>query len=114
MSSVEPNEAYMDKGELILKEKITRDKRPLVFAGRSGRLLRRNGRGYSIREITDAYKNIGLKNQNISTARASRIRVDKFRKSAHSENVSNLTAILNTHLKSRKSNDKSKKRSLAT
>ena len=96
MSSVESGIAYIDKGKSVSEEKrITIDEKSLVFINRRGVVLSRKGRGYSNKEITQAFANIGLKNQNISKVRAFNITVDKLRKSAHPENVDKLTGALN-------------------
>ena len=112
MSSVESGIAYIDKGKSVSEEKrITIDEKSLVFTNRRGVVLSRKGRGYSNKEITQAFANIGLKNQNISKVRAFNITVDKLRKSAHPENVDKLTGALNKYLQTRKTAKTGKKKS---
>lgn len=68
------------------------------------------GRGYSTQEIFEAFRNIGVTSQNISKARAFGLRVDMKRKSAHQQNVTNLTAVLKKHEEAARPEASSKKR----
>ena len=78
------------------------ERNPLVLVTRRGVTRRRVGRGYSIKEIREAFQNIGLGNPNITKARALGLPVDGLRRSAHSHNVTNLTSVLNKYKESRK------------
>jgi hypothetical protein len=82
----------------------------LVTVTRRGVARRRAGRGYSLKEINEAFEKIGIANPSIARARALGIHVDTFRRSAYADNITNLTGVLNTLKESRKSRSSSKKR----
>jgi ribosomal protein L13E len=112
MSSVDSTEADLDKREPNLgKLQITNKEKSLVFTNRNGVPRSRRGRGYSNKEIAEAFAKIGLGNQNISKVRAYHIPVDKLRRSTHSENVKQLTNVLKKYLQSKKTKNKGKKQS---
>lgn len=112
MSSVDSGEADLDKREPNLgKLQITNEEKSLVFTNRKGVPRSRRGRGYSNKEIAEAFAKIGLGNQNISKVRAYHIPVDKLRRSTHSENVKELTSVLKKYLQSKKTKNKGKKQS---
>lgn len=110
MSSVGSSEPGFDKNESEL-ERISRSdkKKSLVFTSRKGVLSNRRGRGYSTKEIVGALANIGMGNQSIAKARAFNIPVDTLRRSAHPENVNELTTILKKYVHSKKTKNSSKK-----
>ena len=111
MSSTASNEADLDKGKSNLESiQASSDENSLVFTKRKDVLRRRRGRGYSKREITTAFANIGFGNQNISMIRSLHIPVDSLRRSTHPENVNKLEAILKVRLKNKKANSRTKKR----
>ena len=71
MSSVDSGEADLDKREPNLgKLQIINEEKSLVFTNRKGVPRSRRGRGYSNKEIAEAFAKIGLGNQNISKVRA--------------------------------------------
>ena len=110
MSSVDSGEADLDKREPNLgKLQITNES--LVFTNRKGVPRSRRGRGYSNKEIAEAFAKIGLGNQNISKVRAYHIPVDNLRRSTHSENVKELTKVLKKYLQIKKTKNKGKKQS---
>jgi len=112
MSSVDSGEADLDKREPNLgKLQIINEEKSLVFTNRKGVPRSRRGRGYSKKEIAEAFAKIGLGNQNISKVRSYRIPVDKLRRSTHSENVKELTNVLKKYLQSKKTKSKGKKQS---
>lgn len=112
MSSVDSGEADLDKREPNLgKIQIINEEKSLVFTNRKGVPRSRRGRGYSNKEITEAFSKIGLGNQNISKVRAYHIPVDNLRRSTHSENVKELTKVLKKYLQSKKTKNKGKKQS---
>lgn len=112
MSSVDSGEADLDKREPNLgKLQIINEEKSLVFTNRKGVLRNRRGRGYSKKEIAEAFAKIGLGNQNISKVRSYHIPVDKLRRSTHSENVKELTNVLKKYLQSKKTKNKGKKQS---
>jgi ribosomal protein L13E len=112
MSSVDSGEADLDKREPNLgKLQIINEEKPVVFTNRKGVLRSRRGRGYSKKEIAEVFAKIGLGNQNISKVRSYHIPVDKLRRSTHSENVKELTNVLNKYLQSKKTKNKGKKQS---
>lgn len=111
MSSTGSNETSLDKGKSNSESiQTSGNENSLVFTKRKDVLISRRGRGYSKREITTAFANIGIGNQNISMIRAFHIPVDSLRRSTHPENVNKLEAILNVRLKNKKANSKTKKR----
>jgi ribosomal protein L13E len=111
MSSTAPNETDLDKGKSNSESiRTSGNENSLVFTKRKDVLISRRGRGYSKREITTAFANIGIGNQNISMISAFHIPVDSLRRSTHPENVNKLEAILNVRLKNKKANSKTKKR----
>jgi ribosomal protein L13E len=111
MSSTASNETDLDKGKSNSESiRTSGNENSLVFTKRKDVLISRRGRGYSKREITTAFANIGIGNQNISMIRAFHIPVDSLRRSTHPENVNKLEAILNVRLKNKKANSKTKKR----
>ena len=105
MSSVDSGEADLGKLQIINEEKS------LVFTNRKGVPRSRRGRGYSKKEIAEAFAKIGLGNQNISKVRSYHIPVDKLRRSTHSENVKQLTNVLKKYQQSKKTKNKGKKQS---
>ena len=112
MSSVDSGEADLDKREPNLgKLQIFNEEKSLVFTNRKGVPRSRRGRGYSNKEIAQAFAEIGLGNQNISKVRAYHIPVDNLRRSTHSENVKELTKVLKKYLQSKKTKNKGKKQS---
>jgi ribosomal protein L13E len=112
MSSVDSGEADLDKREPNLgKLQITNEEKSLVFTNRKGVPRSRRGRGYSNKEIAEAFAKIGLGNQNISKVRAYHIPVDNLRRSTHSENVKELTKVLKKYLQIKKTKNKGKKQS---
>jgi len=112
MSSVDSGEADLDKREPNLgKLQITKEEKSLVFTNRKGVPRSRRGRGYSNKEIAEAFAKIGLGNQSISKVRAYHIPVDNLRRSTHSENVKELTKVLKKYLQSKKTKNKGKKQS---
>jgi ribosomal protein L13E len=112
MSSVDSGEAELDKREPNLgKLQIINEEKSLVFTNRKGVPRSRRGRGYSKKEIAEAFAKIGLGNQNISKVRSYHIPVDKLRRSTHSENVKELTNVLEKYLQSKKTKNKGKKQS---
>ena len=112
MSSVDSGEADLDKREPNLgKLQIIDEEKSLVFTNRKGVPRSRRGRGYSKKEIAEAFAKIGLGNQNISKVRSYHIPVDKLRRSTHSENVKELTNVLKKYLQSKKTKNKGKKQS---
>ena len=112
MSSVDSGEADLDKREPNLgKLQIINEEKSLVFTNRKGVPRSRRGRGYSKKEIAEAFAKIGLGNQNISKVRSYHIPVDKLRRSTHSENVKELTKVLKKYLQSKKTKNKGKKQS---
>ena len=112
MSSVDSGEADLDKREPNLgKLQIINEEKSLAFTNRKGVPRSRRGRGYSKKEIAEAFAKIGLGNQNISKVRSYHIPVDKLRRSTHSENVKELTNVLKKYLQSKKTKNKGKKQS---
>jgi ribosomal protein L13E len=112
MSSVDSGKADLDKLEANLgKLQIINKEKSLVFTNRKGVPRSRRGRGYSKKEIAEAFAKIGLGNQNISKVRSYHIPVDKLRRSTHSENVKELTNVLKKYLQSKKTKNKGKKQS---
>jgi ribosomal protein L13E len=112
MSSVDSGEADLDKQDPNLgKLQITNEGKSLVFTNRKGVPRSRRGRGYSNKEISEAFSKIGLGNQNISKVRAYHIPVDKLRRSTHSENVKELTNVLKKYVQAKKTKNKGKKQS---
>ena len=112
MSSVDSGEADLDKREPNLgKLQIINEEKSLVFTNRKGVPRSRRGRGYSKKEIAEAFAKIGLGNQNISKVRSYHIPVDKLRRSTHLENVKELTNVLKKYLQSKKTKNKGKKQS---
>jgi ribosomal protein L13E len=112
MSSVDSGEADLDKREPNLgKHQIINEEKSLVFTNRKGVPRSRRGRGYSKKEIAEAFAKIGLGNQNISKVRSYHIPVDKLRRSTHSENVKELINVLKKYLQSKKTKNKGKKQS---
>jgi ribosomal protein L13E len=112
MSSVDSGEADLDKREPNLgKLQIINEEKSVVFTNRKGVPRSRRGRGYSKKEIAEVFAKIGLGNQNISKVRSYHIPVDKLRRSTHSENVKELTNVLNKYLQSKKTKNKGKKQS---
>jgi ribosomal protein L13E len=112
MSSRETGEEDLDKRKPNLgKLRLTNGKKSLVFTNRKGVPRRRKGRGYSKKEVAEACAKIGLRNQEISKVRAYHIPVDKLRRSTHSDNVKELTTVLNKYLQSKKPKNRSKKQS---
>ena len=109
MSSVDSGEADLDKREPLGKLQIINEEKSLVFTNRKGVPRSRRGRGYSKKEIAEAFAKIGLGNQNISKVRSYHIPVDKLRRSTHSENVKELTNVLKKYLQSKKTKNKGKK-----
>jgi ribosomal protein L13E len=102
MSSVDSGDTDLNKRELYLgKPRITNEEKSLVFTNRKDVPRSRIGRGYSNKEIGEAFAIIGLGNQNISKVRACLIPVDKLRRSNHSENVKELAKVLNKYMQSR-------------
>jgi len=109
---VDSSEADSDRLEPNLgKIRISDEEKSHVFTNRKGVPRSRRGRGYSNKEIADAFANIGSVNQNISKVRAFHIPVDKLRRSTHSENVNQLTTVLNRYLQSKKGKNRGKKQS---
>jgi len=109
---VDSNEADSEKLEPNLgKIRISDEEKSYVFTNSKGVPRSRRGRGYSNKEIADALANIGSVNPNISKVRAFNIPVDKLRRSAHSENVNQLTTVLNRYLQSKKGKNRGKKQS---
>ena len=99
-----------DKREPKLgKIRITDEEKSHVYPNRNGTSRRRAGRGYSNKEIAGAFANIGLKNQNVSKVRAFHIHVDHLRRSAHPENISQLTSVLEKYLQGNKAKNRGKK-----
>jgi ribosomal protein L13E len=80
------------------------DKESFVYTNHRGITNKRRGRGFSQKEIVEAFTNIGLQNQNISKVRAFRIPIDNMRRSVHQENVTKLEEVLNGLLKQRTKN----------
>jgi ribosomal protein L13E len=112
MSSIDTGEADLDKQKPNLgKLRLTNEEKSVVFTNRKGVPRRRMGRGYSKKEVADACTKIGLRNQEISKVRAYHIPVDKLRRSIHSENVKELTTVLNKYLQGKKPKNRSKKQS---
>jgi ribosomal protein L13E len=112
MSSVDSGEADLDKQDPNLgKLQITNEGKSLVFTNRKGVPRSRRGRGYSNKEIYEAFSKIGVGNQNISKVRAYHIPVDKLRRSTHSENVKELTNVLKKYVQAKKTKNKGKKQS---
>jgi ribosomal protein L13E len=112
MSSIGTGEAELDKRKPILgKLRLTNEEKSVVLTNRKGVPRRRKGRGYSKKEVAEACAKIGLRNQEISKVRAYHIPVDKLRRSTHSENVKELTTVLNKYLQSKKPKNRSKKQS---
>jgi ribosomal protein L13E len=112
MSFVDSGEADLDKQDPNLgKLQITNEGKSLVFTNRKGVPRSRRGRGYSNKEISEAFSKIGLGNQNISKVRAYHIPVDKLRRSTHSENVKELTNVLKKYVQAKKTKNKGKKQS---
>ncbi len=112
MSSVDSGEADLNKREPNSgKLQIINEEKSLVFTNRKGVPRSRRGRGYSKKEIAEAFAKIGLGNQNISKVRSYHIPVDKLRRSTHSENVKELTNVLKKYLQSKKTKNKGKKQS---
>jgi ribosomal protein L13E len=93
------------------KLRISDDIKSRVITNSNGVPRSRIGRGYSNMEIVEAFANIGLGNQNVSNARAFHIHVDHLRRSAHPENVTQLTTVLRRYLPSNKAKNKGKKQS---
>ena len=95
-----------DKREPKLRKiRITDEEKSHVYTNSR----RRAGRGYSNKEIAGAFANIGLKNQNVSKVRAFHIHVDHLRRSAHPENISQLTSVLEKYLQGNKAKNRGKK-----
>ena len=112
MSSIDTGEAALDKRKPNLgKLRLTNEEKSVVFTNRKGVPRRRKGRGYSKKEVAEACAKIGLRNQEISKVRAYHIPVDKLRRSTHSENVKELTTVLNKYFQSKKPKNRSKKQS---
>ncbi|MGH9979522.1 MAG: hypothetical protein ACRD8Z_27340 [Nitrososphaeraceae archaeon] len=112
MSSIESGEADLDKRKPNLgKLRLTNEEKSVVFTNRKGVPRRRGGRGYSKKEIAEACAKIGMKNQDLSKVRTYHIPFDKLRRSTHSENVKELTTVLNKYFQSKKPKNRSKKQS---
>lgn len=80
------------------------DSESFVYTNHRSIANKRRGRGFSQKEIAEAFTNIGLQNQNISKVRAFRIPVDNMRRSVYQENVTKLEEVLNGLLKQRTKN----------
>jgi ribosomal protein L13E len=93
------------------KRQQSSERDSLVIVTRRGVTRRRVGRGYSIKEIHEAFQNVRLGNPNIAKARSFGLPVDTFRRSAHLHNVTNLTAVLKKYKENRKPRSSNKKRS---
>jgi ribosomal protein L13E len=112
MVLADSGESDSDKHEPKLgKIRITDEEKSLVFTTRKGTTRSRTGRGYSIKEVAGAFANFGLINQNVSKVRAFHIHVDHLRRSAHSENISQLTKILERYLPGNRAKNRGRKQS---
>jgi ribosomal protein L13E len=93
------------------RNQISDETRPLVFIKRNGILRSRRGRGYSTMEISKAFANLGLGNQNIAKVRAFHIPVDTLRRSIRPENVKDLATVLSRHMKGKGTKNRGKRQS---
>lgn len=111
MVLADSGESNSNKQEPTLgKIRITDEEKSYVYTNRNGTSRRRTGRGYSNKEIAGAFANIGLKNQNVSKVRAFHIHVDHLRRSAHPENISQLTSVLEKYLQGNKAKNQTKEK----
>jgi ribosomal protein L13E len=112
MISVGSDEVDVKKYQSNLeRNQISDETRPLVFIKRNGILRSRRGRGYSTMEISKAFANLGLGNQNIAKVRAFHIPVDTLRRSIRPENVKDLATVLSRHMKGKGTKNRGKRQS---
>ena len=112
MISVGSGEVDVKKHQSNLeRNQISDEARPLVIIKRNGILRSRRGRGYSTMEISQAFANLGLGNQNIAKARAFHIPVDTLRRSIRPENVKDLATVLSRHMKGKGTKNRGKRQS---
>jgi ribosomal protein L13E len=112
MISVGSDEVDVKKYQSNLeRNQISDETRPLVFIKRNGILRSRRGRGYSTMEISKAFANLGLGNQNIAKVRAFHIPVDTLRRSIRPENVRDLATVLSRHMKGKGTKNRGKRQS---
>lgn len=112
MSSIDSGEVELEKRTPNLgRPRVTNEEKSVVFTNRKGVPRIRRGRGYSKKEVAEACAKIGMRNQDISKVRSYHIPVDKLRRSTHSENVKELTTVLNKYLQSKKPKNRGKKQS---
>lgn len=112
MVSVGSDEVDVEKHQSNLeRNQISDEARPLVFIRRNGIQRSRRGRGYSTMEISQAFANLGLGNQNIAKVRAFHIPVDTLRRSIRPENVKDLASVLSRHLKGKGTKNRGKRQS---
>lgn len=93
------------------RNQISDEARSLVFIKRNGILRSRRGRGYSTMEISQAFANLGLGNQNIAKVRAFHIPVDTLRRSIRPENVNDLATVLSRHMQGKGPKHRGKRQS---
>lgn len=89
--------------------RVSDDRDSLVYIKNKGVTDKRRGRGFSQKEISEAFMHIGLQNQNISKVRAFRIPVDNLRRTVYQENVNKLEKVLNGYFHSKKQRIKTNK-----